>query len=181
MGANLKQLLGLELPLIQAPMAGSQGSELAIAVSNAGALGSLPAAMLQPDALRAELAAIKAATSKPFNVNFFCHTQPETDAEREASWRAALAPYFAEFGIDPAGIVAGPGRLPFNDAAADLLDEFKPAVVSFHFGLPSPTLLARARRHGAIILSSATTVEEGLHPVARRLQDRRQRRGHEDV
>ncbi len=91
MSANLQQLLGIALPLIQAPMAGSQGSELAIAVSNAGALGSLPAAMLQPDTLRAELAAIKAASSKPFNVNFFCHTQPEADAEREAGWRTALA------------------------------------------------------------------------------------------
>jgi nitronate monooxygenase len=162
MSANLQQLLGTALPLIQAPMAGSQGSELAIAVSNAGALGSLPAAMLQPDALRAELVTIKAATSKPYNVNFFCHTQPEPEAQQEAQWRAALAPYFAEFGIDPNSIAAGPGRMPFNDAAADLLDEFRPAVVSFHFGLPSPTLLARARRHGAVILSSATTVEEGL-------------------
>jgi nitronate monooxygenase len=162
MTTNLRTLLHIDLPLIQAPMAGSQGSELAIAVSNAGGLGSLPAAMLQPEALRAELAAIQAATSRPYNVNFFCHTQPQADAGREALWRAALAPYFAEFGIDPASIATGPGRLPFNEAAADLMDEFKPAVISFHFGLPSPTLLARARRHGAIILSSATTIEEGL-------------------
>ncbi len=162
MSTSLQQRLGIALPLIQAPLAGCQGSAMVIAVSNAGALGSLPAAMLQPEALRGELAAIKAATSKPFNVNFFCHTQPEADAERESIWRAALAPYFAEFGIDPASIAAGPGRLPFDDTAADLLDEFKPAVVSFHFGLPSPEMLARARRHGAIILSSATTVEEGL-------------------
>ncbi len=162
MRSNLQQLLSISLPIIQAPMAGSQGSALAIAVSTAGGLGSLPAAMLPPDALRAELAAIKAGTDKPFNVNFFCHTQPQADAVREAAWRAALAPYYAELGIDATAIGAGPGRLPFNEAAADVLDECKPAVVSFHFGLPAPALLARARRHGALILSSATTVEEGL-------------------
>lgn len=162
MSGKLQQLLGIALPIIQAPMAGSQGSALAIAVSNAGGLGSLPAAMLAPDALRAELATIAAATGKPINVNFFCHTQPQVDAARDAAWRAALAPYYAELGIDPKAISAGAGRLPFNDMAADVLDAFKPAVISFHFGLPSPALLARARRHGAIILSSATTVEEGL-------------------
>lgn len=159
---HLLQRLQISLPIIQAPMAGAQGSALAIAVSNAGGLGSLPCAMLSNDAMRAELAAIRAQTDKPFNVNFFCHTPPEPDAAREAGWRAALAPYYREFGIDPANIAAGPGRLPFSDAAADVLDEFKPPVVSFHFGLPSAALMERAKRHGALILSSATTVEEAL-------------------
>lgn len=157
---SLQTLLGIELPIIQAPLAGIQGSAMAVAVSNAGGLGSLPCAMLTVDALRSELAAIKAATDRPFNVNFFCHTPPAPDASREAIWRAALAPYYAEFGIDPAGIPAGPGRAPFSAEVADILDEFKPAVVSFHFGLPSPELLARARRWGAKILSSATTIDE---------------------
>src|SRR5689334_7239810 len=115
---TLRDLLGIELPIIQAPMAGAQGSTLAIAVSDAGGLGSLPCAMLGPDALRTELAAIKAATTKPFNVNFFCHTRPTPDAERERAWRALLRPYFAEHGIDPETIEAGPGRVPFDAAAA---------------------------------------------------------------
>jgi nitronate monooxygenase len=143
-------------------MAGVQGSALAVAVSNAGGLGSLPCAMLSPDAMRQELATIRAQTTKPFNVNFFCHTQPEADDATEAAWRAALAPYFAELGIDPGAIAPGSARLPFSADAADALAEFRPAVVSFHFGLPSAALLARVRTWGATILSSATTVEEAL-------------------
>jgi nitronate monooxygenase len=152
--------LGTELPIIQAPMAGSQGSALAIAVSNAGGLGSLPCAMLDAQAMRKELEAIRSHTTKPYNVNFFCHAQPAPDAAREAAWRATLAPYYQEFGIDPASIPAGPGRLPFNDEAADVLEDFKPAVVSFHFGLPSSDLVVRVKRWGAKVIASATTVDE---------------------
>ena len=157
---TLQQLLGIELPIIQAPMAGVQTSALAIAVCNAGGLGSLPCAMLGPEAMRTELAAIRQATDKPFNVNFFCHPSPTVDPAREAAWQGSLAPYYREFGIDPASIAAGPGRAAFNAAAADLLSEFRPPVVSFHFGLPSAELLARVRAWGAKIVSSATTVEE---------------------
>ena len=157
---TLQELLDIQLPIIQAPMAGAQGSALAVAVSNAGALGSLPCAMLSLDAMRNELATIKAGTRKPFNVNFFCHTPPAPSTAREAAWRATLAPYYKEYGIDVATIPAGPGRAPFSPEAADVLDAFKPSVVSFHFGLPSPQLLARVRTWGSKILSSATTVEE---------------------
>ena len=157
---TLQQLLGIELPIIQAPMAGVQGYALAVAVSNAGGLGSLPCAMLSLEALRSELASIKAQTDKPFNVNFFCHTPPPPSAAREAAWRAALSPYYKEFGIDPGSIPTGPGRIPFSSEAAEVLSEFKPAVVSFHFGLPSAELLECVRAWGAKILSSATTVEE---------------------
>ena len=157
---TLQQLLGIALPIIQAPMAGVQGSALAVAVCNAGGLGSLPCAMLSVNAMRTELDAIRAQTDKPFNVNFFCHTAPVPNAEREAAWRTLLAPYYEEFGIDAATIPAGPGRMPFTPEAADVLSDFKPAVVSFHFGLPSPDLLARVRSWGAKIISSATTVEE---------------------
>lgn len=157
---TLQEVLGIEIPIIQAPMAGVQGSALAVAVSNAGALGSLPCAMLSLDAIRNELAAIKARTSKPFNVNFFCHTPPTPSAEREAAWRATLTPYYKEYGIDVDAIPVRPGRAPFSSEAADVLDEFKPPVVSFHFGLPSPQLLARVRAWGSKILSSATTIEE---------------------
>jgi nitronate monooxygenase len=156
----LQHLLGLELPIIQAPMAGVQGSALAVAVSNAGGLGSLPCAMLSLEAMRDELAAIKAQTDKPFNVNFFCHEPPTPSVEREAAWRDMLLPYYQELGIDPENIPAGPGRAPFSSEAADVLTEFKPAVVSFHFGLPSAELLARVKAMGSKILSSATTVEE---------------------
>ena len=156
----LEKLLGIELPIVQAPMAGVQDGALAVAVSNAGGLGSLPCAMLSIDAMRKELTAIKAQTTKPFNVNFFCHTQPEPNATREAAWRAALTPYFKEYGIDANTIAAGPGRFPFSAEAAAALAEFRPAVVSFHFGLPAPDLLDRVREWGAKILSCATTVDE---------------------
>lgn len=157
----LSQLLGTRYPLIQAPMAGVQGSAMAIAVSNAGALGSLPCAMLTPDAIRHELQALTdGAPGRPYNVNFFCHTPPDPDAGQEARWRHALAPYFAEFGVDPSAIPAGPGRAPFSAAMCDLIEPFRPPVVSFHFGLPSPELLARVKGWGATVLSSATTVAE---------------------
>lgn len=158
----LSQLLGTELPLIQAPMAGVQGSAMAIAVSNAGGLGSLPCAMLTLDALRDELTRIKAGTRRPFNVNFFAHQVPTPDAAREAVWRTALAPYHQAFGLDVNAAPAGPGRAPFSAEAAELLSEFEPPVVSFHFGLPDAALVARVRRWGAKVLSSATTVEEAL-------------------
>lgn len=156
----LAKLLGTELPLIQAPMAGVQLSALAVAVSNAGGLGSLPCAMLSPESMAKELAALRAGTGKPFNVNFFCHTPPAPDAAREATWREALAPFFAEFGIDPSAISEGPGRAPFSAAIASVLEAFPPKVVSFHFGLPPPELLARVKRLGAKVLASATTVAE---------------------
>ncbi len=111
-------------------MAGVQGSALAVAVSNAGGLGSLPCAMLSLDAMRDELAAIKAQTAKPFNVNFFCHAPPAPSDEREAAWRVTLSPYYKEYGIDAGTIPGGPGRAPFSSEAADVLEEFKPPVVS---------------------------------------------------
>jgi len=162
MTISLQQLLGIDLPLIQAPMAGVQGSAMAIAVSNAGGLGSLPCAMLGNDAIRSEAAAIRAATGKPYNVNFFCHVPPQPSAERETAWRTALAPYYGEFGIDAAAIPTGPGRNPFSAEVAEVLAEFRPRVVSFHFGLPPDALLAQVRGWGAKILASATTVEEAL-------------------
>ena len=157
---TFRDLFGVDLPVIQAPMAGVQGTALAAAVSAAGGLGSLPCALLGHDALRDELTALRAVTRGPFNVNFFCHAVPAFDERRDAAWRAALAPYYAELGLDPSDVPAGPGRLPFDDDVADVVAPFQPAVVSFHFGLPSPALLARVRGWGAKILSSATTVDE---------------------
>ena len=159
--------IGIDLPIIQAPMAGVQGSALAIAVCDAGGLGSLPCAMLTLDQIRAEVGAIRAATSKPFNANFFCHRPPEPNSVREAAWRAALMPYYEELGVDPATIPSGPGRKPFSSEAAELLEELRPPVVSFHFGLPSDELLVRVKATGAFVLSSATTVEEAVWLEAR--------------
>src|SRR3954454_7663684 len=163
---SLQDILGIALPIIQAPMAGVQGSTLAVAVSNAGGLGSLPCAMLSTDAMRKELAAIRARTDRPYNVNFFCHTPPVPDAQRENAWRETLAPYYQELGLDQGALPQG-ARAPFSAEAADVLEEFRPAVVSFHFGLPSAELLARVRSLGAKVLCTATTVEEALWLEAR--------------
>jgi len=157
---RITEILGIELPIIQAPMAGVQGSALAIAVSNAGGLGSLPCAMLSPQDLQRELTAIRGQTPRPFNVNFFCHKDPAPDEAREARWRTLLEPYYAELGLDPSAPHAAPARRPFSHEAAELLSQFKPPVVSFHFGLPAPDLLQRVRSWGAKVLSSATTVAE---------------------
>jgi nitronate monooxygenase len=148
-------------------MAGVQVGAMAIAVSNAGGLGALPCAMLTLDVLRKELAAIKAATGKPYNVNFFCHTPTAPSAERETAWRKALAPYFKQYGIDADSIPAGGGRSPFSAEAADVLEDFKPRVVSFHFGLPSPEQLARIKSWGSKVIASATTVAEARWLEAR--------------
>jgi nitronate monooxygenase len=163
----LEDLFGIQLPIIQAPMAGVQDSALAIAVSNAGGLGSLPCGMLNGQQMRAEISAIRASTSSPFNVNFFCHTPPSPDPEREKRWRQALDPYYREFGIDPHAAAAAAQRSPFTSETADILEELRPPVVSFHFGLPAPELLAQVRSWGAKILSSATTVDEALWLEAR--------------
>ena len=157
---DLCAYLGLQAPLIQAPMAGVQNHRLAAAVCEAGGLGSLPAAMLSPEALTTELQALTRATSRAFNVNFFCHTPPVPDAAQDATWRQLLAPYYAELGLDLAALPSAPARAPFNHAMADVLEVFKPAVVSFHFGLPAPDLLSRVKSWGSLVLSSATTVSE---------------------
>ena len=157
---SLKKLLGIDLPIIQAPMAGVQGSALTIAVSNAGGLGSLPCGMLSSDAIRNELIAIKASTNKPYNLNFFCHETPEPSDEREAIWRSVLRPFYEEYGIDEADISSVAARAPFSSEIADVIEEFKPPVISFHFGLPSPQLLERVKSWGSKVISTATTLEE---------------------
>ena len=142
-------------------MAGVQDSKLAIAVSNAGGLGSLPCAMLSPETLRKELNALKSQTLKPFNVNFFCHPPPEPNIKQELKWLEILKPYFNEFKLKSTDIKQGTGREPFSEESAEILADFKPSVVSFHFGLPSSSLLSKVKDFGATVLASATTVEEG--------------------
>lgn len=159
---GFRALFQTELPLIQAPLAGVQDAELAIAVCNAGGLGSLPCAMLGSEALRQQLQQLKAHTAGPYNLNFFCHQQPPADPQAEATWRELLAPYYRELSIDSSSIASGPGRLPFSDEALGIISEYEPAVVSFHFGLPSRGKIEAIKRWGGVVLSSATTLDEAL-------------------
>lgn len=153
-------LLGIELPIIQAPMAGANLSDMVIAVSEAGGLGSLPCALLSPEKAREELSKIRQKTAKPINVNFFCHRAPVFDAEREAAWKQRLKNYYLEFGLDPDMPMPPSSRAPFDETFLSLVEEFKPEAVSFHFGLPQQNLLKRVKDTGAKILSSATTIDE---------------------
>ena len=160
-------LFGIEVPIVQAPMAGPGTPELAIAVSDAGGLGSLPCALLSVPQARTALDLIASRTSQPLNVNFFCHSPAAADAARDAAWRARLAPYYIELGLDPQLQLPAAMRRPFDGAFCELIEEYRPKVVSFHFGLPAPELMARVKGAGAKVISSATTVAE-----ARWLEDR---------
>jgi len=164
---RILEMFGIETPILQAPMAGTQASAMAIAVSEAGGLGGLPTAVFSPAQVESEIGAIRAATSKPFNINFFCHTPPRADAEAQARWIAALKPAYDALGISPPPAAGGAGRAPFDDALCRIVEEHKPPVVSFHFGLPEEPLLKRVRATGAKIISSATTVAEARWLEAR--------------
>ena len=162
---RILDLFAIEHPIIQAPMAGAQGSAMAIAVSNAGGLGALPCALLSHEQIRREVQTIRQQTDKPFNLNFFCHTSAAENPDAETRWIARLAPYRQELGVGEPTMKAG--RAPFDDAACTLIEEFRPSVVSFHFGLPEPALLDRVRSTGARVISSATTVSEARWLAAR--------------
>src|SRR4029079_754124 len=149
-------LAGTEHPITQAPMAGAGGVELCVAAMAGGALGSLPCGMLSPEQVRRQVAEVRARTDRPFNLNFFCHRMP--GGVDDAAWRALLTPYYEEFGVQPSN--GGAMRLPFDSAMAGVVEEVSPAVVSFHFGLPEPTLLDRVKATGAVVMGCATTVEE---------------------
>lgn len=164
----LSQLLRrLKVPVLQAPMAGVQDEGLAISVCHAGGLGALPAAMLNEAQLATQLGRMRAATAAPFQVNFFCHQDPIADAQAMARWQDCLRPYHAELGLEVVPASTGSARRPFSAAQLEILKTTPPDVVSFHFGLPPPDLLAELRGLGILILSTATTVDEGLHLAAR--------------
>lgn len=160
-------LFGIELPIVQAPMAGANRAAMVVAVCEAGGLGSLPCAMLNADGIRAEVELIRRGTDRPFNLNFFCHTPAPQDLAREAAWRERLAVYYTELGIEAAPQSAAGGRAPFDEITCALMEELRPAVVSFHFGLPDPQLVARVKKSGAKVVSSATTVAEARWLEAR--------------
>jgi nitronate monooxygenase len=155
--------VGIRLPIVQAPMAGAGGAALAIAAARGGALASLPCGMASPDKVRADVAAVRAAVSAPLNLNFFCHTlPPEPDT---AVWRARLAPFYAKLGAVEAP--PPPLRLPFDEALCAVVEEVRPEVVSFHFGLPASDLLDRVRATGAMVIGNATSVDEARWLAAR--------------
>ena len=154
------KLCGVELPIIQAPMAGAALSEMVVAVSQAGGLGSLACALLSVENARKELETIRRKTSRPINANFFCHQPPREDHAREINWRRCLDAYYIQLQVDSNTSIPSSARAPFDDKMCDLVEEFHPEVVSFHFGLPDKNLLLRIRKTGAKMLSSATSVNE---------------------
>ena len=157
---RLLDLLKIEHPIVLAPMAGAIDFELAAAVAEAGGLASLPFAMLNADQAREQIAKFRERSRKPVNVNFFCHTPPQLNNAREVRWREALKPYYQELGIDPSAPVPTSARNPFDAAFCEMVEETKPEVVSFHFGLPPADLFKRVKALGSVTMSSATTVAE---------------------
>lgn len=145
---RILDLLGIELPIIQGPMAGATNSSMVIAVCNAGGLGSMPAAMLSSEQLREELKTIRQHTTKPFNVNFFCHQPPAPDEQQARDWKNLLEPYYRELGADFDAPTPVSNRAPFDEAACTVLEELRPEVVSFHFGLPEKPCLIESRQPG---------------------------------
>jgi nitronate monooxygenase len=159
---RLLKLFKTELPIVLAPMAGAVDADLVIAAAQGGALGSLPCAMLSVEKAREQVNIIRQRVSAPVNMNFFCHKGVDTDPAREAGWKQRLGAYYAEFGLDPATPVNATNRAPFDAAMCELVEELKPEVVSFHFGLPDQALLKRVKAAGAIVISSATIVKEAI-------------------
>lgn len=153
------QDLNIRWPVIQAPMAGVQDADLALAVSAAGGLGSIPAAMLSAQQLRANLERMQ-ASGLPYNVNFFCHQPPPVDKAELHAWQQQLSPWFDAYALSADSVPQAPSRQPFNEDNADLLAQFQPPVVSFHFGLPKAELVARIKSWGTLVMSSATTLDE---------------------
>lgn len=160
---RILDLLGIEVPILQAPMAGATGSAMAIAVAEAGGLGALPCAMLTGEQVRQEVATFRqACPGRPLNLNFFCHTPPAPDAAADQRWKQALEPYYRELGADFDAPTPVSNRAPFDEQSCQLVEQVRPEVVSFHFGLPCAAHLQRVKATGAKVLSSATTVEEAV-------------------
>lgn len=155
-------LFKTEFPILLAPMAGVMDQELAIAAAQGGALASLPCAMIPAEKAREQVSILRQRVSAPVNLNFFCHTPVDADPAREAGWKRRLASYYAEHGLDPAAPINAANRAPFDEAMCALVEELKPEVVSFHFGLPAAAMVKRVKAAGAIVLASATIVKEAI-------------------
>ncbi|TKW79353.1 MAG: nitronate monooxygenase [Bradyrhizobium icense] len=159
---RLLDLFKTEFPIVLAPTAGIMDADLVIAAAQGGALGSLPCAMISAEKAREQVNIIRQRVSAPVNLNFFCHKAEDADPKREAGWKARLGAYYKEHGLDPTAPVNAANRAPFDAAYCAVVEELKPEVVSFHFGLPSPDLVKRVKASGAIVMSSATTVKEAI-------------------
>ncbi len=159
---RLLDLFKTELPIVLAPMAGIMDADLVIAAAQSGALGSLPCAMLSVERAREQVNVIRQRVSAPVNMNFFCHKTVAPEPSREAGWKQRLASYYEELGIDPAAPINAANRAPFDAAMCELVEELKPEVVSFHFGLPEQSLLKRIKAAGCLVISSATIVKEAI-------------------
>jgi nitronate monooxygenase len=159
---RLLDLFKIEVPIVQAPMAGAQDADIMIGAAQAGALASLPCAMLTVEKAREQINIVRQRVSTPLNMNFFCHKAVEVTAGQEVHWRKRLAPYFGELGLDPDAAIAAANRTPFDATMCALVEELKPAVVSFHFGLPDKTLVKRVKDAGCLVMASATIVREAV-------------------
>jgi nitronate monooxygenase len=159
---RLLDLFKIDVPIVQAPMAGVQDVDIMIGAAEGGALGSLPCAMISADKARDQVNIFRQRISAPLNMNFFCHTPTDADAVREAVWRKRLEAYYKEFGLDPGMTVTAANRAPFDVQMCELVEELKPEVVSFHFGLPDKALLKRVKAAGAVVIGSATIVKEAV-------------------
>ncbi|MEH6434773.1 NAD(P)H-dependent flavin oxidoreductase [Massilia sp. DD77] len=160
---SLSTLLGIRHPIIQAPMAGVSTPRLAAAVSEAGALGSIAVGAGNAAQARAAIQEVRKLTAKPFNVNVFTHRPAQADPAREAQWLDYLRPHFAALGAQPPGALREIYTSFLADPAMlEVLVSERPAVVSFHFGLPSADQIAALRAAGCVLLASATSLEEAL-------------------
>lgn len=159
----LTQRLGIEHPIIQAPMAGTSTAQLAAQVSNAGGLGSIAIAAVDASTGQKMIAETRALTSRPFNVNVFCHQPSTPNAAIEQAWIEHLQPYFAEFAVPaPAALKDIYSSFCNNNEQLDVLLAERPAVVSFHLGLPPQSRIDALKAAGITLFASATTLEEGL-------------------
>jgi nitronate monooxygenase len=159
---RLLDLFKTEFPIVLAPMAGVMDADLVIAAAQGGALGSLPCAMLSVEKAREQVNIIRQRVSAPVNMNFFCHKAVDADPRRETGWKKRLESYYKELGLDPATPVNAANRAPFDAAMCELVEELRPEIVSFHFGLPEPALLKRIKAAGCTVISSATIVREAI-------------------
>ncbi|MEW6769458.1 MAG: nitronate monooxygenase family protein [Pseudomonadota bacterium] len=157
---RLLDLFKIEVPIVQAPMAGVQDVDVMIGAAQGGALASLPCAMISTDKAREQINIFRQRVSAPVNMNFFCHKPADADPAQEAKWRARLAPYFKELGLDPNAQINAANRAPFGEEMCKLVEELKPEIVSFHFGLPDKALMKRVKAAGCIVIGAATIVKE---------------------
>jgi nitronate monooxygenase len=158
---DLLNVLGIGKPIIQAPMAGVSTPALAAAVSNAGGLGSLGLGAMNAETARKTIDATRALTDKPFNVNVFCHAPAVSNAQVEQQWLSWLLPHFARYGAEPpASLREIYTSFVVDEAMQQTLLDARPAVVSFHFGLPPSDVVDSYRRAGIKLLASATSIDE---------------------